>query len=304
MEEIPLTYFEISTALAFWIFAEEKVDIAIIETGLGGRLDSTNIIYPELSIITSIGKDHELILGDTIEKIASEKAGIIKILVPVVVGNLDKISLGIIKKVANSNRSKVFESSVLLPEFRQKIVYLNSVGESYKTNFIEPINAWNIGMVYQAIEILMNNFPVSKATFKCSIEGFHGVPARFEKLHKDRDWYFSGSHNEEAIEAMLGGLNQLKKDKKILVLSMMKDKVKTEILSKFSDFDSFYFYEQIGERSARVTDILPFLSVQKLDENNREIILKELQTELVIFAGSFYFYSTIKRWLKEQTEKP
>jgi len=86
VDEISPSFFEITVAMAFAYFAEKKVDIAIIETGLGGRLDSTNIIHPIASIITSIGYDHVDMLGDTLEKIATEKAGIIKTITPLVVG--------------------------------------------------------------------------------------------------------------------------------------------------------------------------------------------------------------------------
>ncbi len=88
IEKIEPSFFEITVAMAFDYFAKEKVDIAIVETGLGGRLDSTNIIRPELSIITNIGYDHMNMLGDTLEKIAFEKAGIIKTGIPAVIGEL------------------------------------------------------------------------------------------------------------------------------------------------------------------------------------------------------------------------
>jgi len=100
LKEIPLTYFEISTALAFWYFADQQVDLAIIETGLGGRLDSTNIIKPEVSIITSIGFDHQDVLGDTLAEIAEEKSGIIKQDTPVVLGDIEDEALNSITKRA------------------------------------------------------------------------------------------------------------------------------------------------------------------------------------------------------------
>ncbi|HYJ38094.1 MAG TPA: Mur ligase family protein, partial [Chitinophagaceae bacterium] len=95
IEKIEPSFFETTVAMAFQYFKQEKVDIAIIETGLGGRLDSTNIIHPEISVITNIGWDHMNILGDSLEKIAIEKAGIIKEKIPVVVGEAE----GSIKKV-------------------------------------------------------------------------------------------------------------------------------------------------------------------------------------------------------------
>ena len=89
IKDFPVTYFEITTALAFLLFFEEKVDIAVIECGLGGRLDATNVIKPEVSIITTVGRDHTKYLGDTLEKIAFEKAGIMKREVPCVLGEIN-----------------------------------------------------------------------------------------------------------------------------------------------------------------------------------------------------------------------
>ena len=103
IEEIQPSFFEITTAMAFTAFAEQKCDIAIIETGLGGRLDSTNVLLPELSIITNIGLDHVAFLGDTLEKIAIEKAGIIKPNVPVVIGDMDQELHAIFKGIAQKN---------------------------------------------------------------------------------------------------------------------------------------------------------------------------------------------------------
>ena len=116
IEERRPSFFEITTAMAFDYFARERVDIAVIETGLGGRLDSTNIIVPELSIITSIGLDHKDILGDTIEKIAREKAGIIKPGVPVVIGELPPEAETVASETASSCGSRLYRSGELCGE--------------------------------------------------------------------------------------------------------------------------------------------------------------------------------------------
>lgn len=303
LAEVPLTYFEISTALAFWVFCEENIDIAIIETGLGGRQDSTNIIQPELSIITSIGKDHEKVLGNSIDEISLEKAGIIKMNTPIVVGNLDNISMKVIEQEASKNNSQLFKAGALNPDFDHGRIFLKAINRSYKTNFIEPVNAWNVAIVSQSIEVLNTEFKVPESALIEALEAFHGVPARFEKIHPLKEWYFSGAHNEQAIDAMLEALNQTVHSKKVLILSIMKDKVKREILSKFEAFNEVFFYEQSNERSAHLSEIEKYIRVKKMDESNYKMILNEFKTELVIFAGSFYFYPTVKRWLNRNTEK-
>ncbi|GAB5409312.1 MAG: folylpolyglutamate synthase/dihydrofolate synthase family protein [Balneolaceae bacterium] len=302
--EIPLTYFEISTALAFWVFKKEQVDLAIIETGLGGRLDSTNIINPELSIITSIGKDHEQVLGDTVKKIAFEKAGIIKSNTPIIIGKLDKASMEIVEQKAAKEKAPLFKSEELNPAFDYGNISFEANKKVFKTNLIEPINAWNVAMLYQSVEVLRPQFIVSESSFKEALKSFKGIPARFEKLHQNKKWYFSGAHNEQAIDAMMEAVNRIPSTRKLLILSMMKDKLNKEIFSKFESFDQVFYFEQEGERAANYSEIKKFIEAKKVDENNIKKILNELQTELVIFAGSFYFYSTIKRWLNKNTEKP
>ncbi|MBA2407953.1 MAG: bifunctional folylpolyglutamate synthase/dihydrofolate synthase, partial [Chitinophagales bacterium] len=106
--KIGCSFFEWTVGLAFDFFAKEKVDVAIIETGLGGRLDSTNVVVPLLSVITNVSRDHTDLLGDTIEKIAFEKAGIIKQGVPVVVGESDDVAASVFKKQADEKLSKIY----------------------------------------------------------------------------------------------------------------------------------------------------------------------------------------------------
>ena len=108
IKDSPVTYFEITTALAFLYFFEKKVDIAVIECGLGGRLDATNIIKPEISIITNIGWDHTKYLGNTLEKIASEKAGIIKKETPCILGNIKKNLIPVFQKKAERLKAPLF----------------------------------------------------------------------------------------------------------------------------------------------------------------------------------------------------
>ena len=108
IEKIEPSFFEITVGMAFDYFAEQKVDIAIIETGLGGRLDSTNVIEPELSIITNIGFDHMALLGNTLEAIASEKAGIIKQTTPVVIGAFDPETKKVFEDKAKKENAPIY----------------------------------------------------------------------------------------------------------------------------------------------------------------------------------------------------
>ena len=297
-KKIKLSYFEISTVLAFWFFDKQEVDVAIIETGLGGRLDSTNIITPELSVITSIGLDHQNVLGDTVEEIAREKAGIIKTNKPVVIGEILEPALSEIQQKAEQQKSKILYAKSLNPEWKSGIVALNNGEISLNTNFRELINKWNVAMVWQAVDELQDHFTVNKQSLINSIESFEGAPGRFEKLHPDYEWYFSGSHNVQALESSLSAVEAMKpREDAILVFSAMKDKLSPDLMGHFKGFKQTWFIEQEGERAAKFEDIKTQISAQLITEHRKEIILKELKTELVIFMGSFYFYPIVKRWI-------
>jgi len=297
LNEVPLTYFEISTALAFWAFCEAKVDIAIIEAGLGGRLDSTNIITPECSVITSIGLDHQAILGTTKREIAREKAGIIKYNIPVVIGHIEPEEREEIEKKAELENASLVYSDNLFPVWEGDSVKINEVQNPIRTNFIEPVNKYNIAIIWSTIKILHSTIAVSESVLISSLEHFNGLPARFEKVHSQREWYFSGAHNPDAIQSMMEALNPLEGRKITCVLSLMKDKIGEETMNILKHFDRIYFYEQEGERAAKIEDVENYFIVKLIEEKNYKTILDELKHEVVIFAGSFYFYPIVKRWL-------
>ncbi|HAW78770.1 MAG TPA: hypothetical protein DCX27_03045, partial [Balneola sp.] len=221
LEEVPLTYFEISTALAFWIFAKVEVDIAIIETGLGGRLDSTNIIHSELSIITSIGLDHQDILGATEAEIAKEKAGIIKSEKPVILGNISGEIEHVIDRIAENQNAKVFKVRELIPEFYKGLFSLKNESLSVQTQLAEEVNKWNFAAVYKTVKVLGDKFPVVENDLLGVFEKFKGVPARFEKLDKNKKWYFSGAHNAQALTSTLKTIDGLGEEEAILIFSIM-----------------------------------------------------------------------------------
>lgn len=297
LEEVPLTYFEISTALAFWIFAKEEVDIAILETGLGGRLDSTNIIHSELSIITSIGLDHQDILGTTEAEIAKEKAGIIKPGKPVILGNISDENSRVISEIANVNNADLIKTSELNPEFNKGLFSLKNESLSVQTQLIEEVNKWNLAAVYQTVKVLEDKLPVSKNALVEAFEEFKGVPARFEKLDENKNWYFSGAHNVQALTSTLKTMDGFGGEQGVIIFSLMKDKLVPEVIETIKERSHKFYFELNAERGASFKEIEQKISAKKIDENSYKSILKEFETSLVIFTGSFYFYSTVKRWV-------
>lgn len=300
LQKIPLTYFEISTALAFWYFDKRNVEIAIVETGLGGRLDSTNIVQPAVSVITSIGLDHQNILGDSIEEIAAEKAGIIKEGKPVIVGNVDEKALKVIREKANAAHSEIFLASKLKPEWDKGTVVFESQNLKLKTQFKEQVNKWNVACAYLVQNVLQSAFPVSQDNFNKAVESFRGAAGRFEKLHPEYNWYFSGSHNQQAMESSVKAVEEMKAlNEVILVFSAMKDKVNTGLTDFYKAFNKRYFVQQEGERAAKASDFEKEFKFELMDDSNAENILNQFTSELVIFTGSFYFYPIVKRWISK-----
>jgi dihydrofolate synthase/folylpolyglutamate synthase len=299
------TYFELATALAFWWFAESETDIAVIEVGLGGRLDATNVIKPLVSVITSIGFDHTEILGNTLAAIAGEKAGIIKPETPCVIGNLPDEALHVVKKVAEKTRSPLFFSSVLRPEREGERIRLEGFKETFLCELPGAVQHWNAATAWQTLKVIENRFPVSQQQFANATENvvkITGLPARFEKLRDDRNWYFDGGHNAEAFAWTAQTIRSISKEgKPVLIFSMMKDKIKPEMLVPFFGMDEIWYYTMKSERAATFAE---FASAAKnarhLDslQTLRAVLNRDPQ-QAVFFLGSFYFYNTVKDWIRQ-----
>jgi len=310
LTEFELSYFEISTAIAFWWFAERSVDLALVEVGLGGRLDATNIIKPLLTVITNISLDHTDILGDTVREIAREKAGIIKKDIPVVLGNITGEAREEIEEIAGLRQCSVTDIEELHPRWEGGSCRLTVGGTDtvLKTDLVHPVHAFNIAVARRVVTALQKKYPVDDSTFEeglKSVRTSFGHPGRFEKLHPELDWYFDGAHNPVAVKAMVEAASQWKSPGGItLVLAMMKDKLNREVANEFQKFKKIYYYDLGTERAASVDEVRQWLpnATSICDENVEEgPFLKELESELVIFAGSFYFYPTVRKWLQSST---
>lgn len=186
------SFFEMMTVMAFLHFAESKVDIAIIETGLGGRLDATNVIEPELSIITSISLDHTELLGDTIDKIAREKAGIIKPGKPLLIGKLPEEAESVVRKSAKEKGSKLYSVRERFPDM-EKLP---------KTNLAGTYQRWNAAVAAYATEILIKQFPVDTARTSSILQSIEW-PGRWQTLKIDnKTLILDTTHNQEGAEML------------------------------------------------------------------------------------------------------
>ncbi|CAN5249215.1 folylpolyglutamate synthase/dihydrofolate synthase family protein [soil metagenome] len=300
IDEIPLTYFELSTAIAFWYFSDQNTDIAIYETGLGGRLDATNILQPLVSVITSVGLDHMDILGSTIEEIAKEKAGIIKPDTQVVTGHLSQKAFKIVKRIAKQQGSTCVNA------------ISGAVTQLLKT--ADPAGSWNevLSEKYnKPIAIAVTNclserYPVSLENLRIGLELWrerYPTGVSFQQLHPELQWYFDGAHNVEAIKLLMCQLREIAPlSDWTFVLAMMGDKLNEDIGKQVSETGIVFYYSIKSERAAsekQMKFILADASKFPLRDDNMpaDDWIQKYKSELVIFGGSFYFYQTVKQWM-------
>ena len=231
-ENLGLSFFEWTVGLAFDYFHRENIDIAVIETGMGGRLDSTNVINPLLSIITNIGLDHTRFLGDTLEKIAAEKAGIIKPQVPVILGAMKSEARQVILTKAQELEAPAIDSSI------QKL-------PNYPLDLLGSYQLENQQTALSAFPILEQvGFPVSENSLK---KGFNkvvqntGLRGRWQRLQDKPLTLCDTAHNTHGLVPVLQQVEKLSVKDKHFVLGMVDDKNVEEALGLFPKNGSYYF---------------------------------------------------------------
>ncbi|MEM8847996.1 MAG: folylpolyglutamate synthase/dihydrofolate synthase family protein [Bacteroidota bacterium] len=254
LEANSLSFFEMTVGMAFSYFAEENVDIAIIEVGLGGRLDSTNIIIPEVSLITNIGFDHMDILGDTLEKIAMEKAGIIKKGVPVVVSEKQPETTGIFQIIAAQKQSSLF--------FAQ-----NEEVKSYGTDLLGEYQKKNSKGVVVALQQL-KGFHITERHIEKGLQHVAentGILGRWQILDQKPTIICDTAHNKEGLEIVLRQLNEQTYDTLHMVLGFVSDKDLNVLLPLFPKKAVYYFVRP---------DVIRGLSEKKVQEMANSVGLK------------------------------
>lgn len=299
-----LTYFELSTAVSFWHFSEHSVEIAIVEVGLGGRLDATNVINPEVSVITSIGIDHTDFLGNTLSEIASEKAGIVKKGIPLITGNLKPEAKNRVEKIAQDKGSAVLharKTDILYTG--DHLGFQTSDGKKmvFSLDNWKMADACNFKIVWEVTAILQDRFPVSESRFRDGIiqmnQRFRNR-AVFERVSEHEHWYFDGAHNPDAVTELINKLLSIAEanDWKV-VLSFMKDKLTPEVAALWNQFPDVYLFDMNTQRAASIAQMMEFFPNATPLSAIPSTRLTHFKSSLVIFSGSFYFYSTVSDWM-------
>ncbi|MDG0964346.1 MAG: bifunctional folylpolyglutamate synthase/dihydrofolate synthase [Opitutales bacterium] len=288
------TFFEFMTAIAFLNFQKQGVDLAIIETGLGGRLDSTNVVIPELSIITSISKDHCAILGDTLEEITGEKAGIIKKETPVLIGDLPNCSVEVVEQVAVQQNSELYSIDRFLKEERPQ------------TNLQGSYQRANAALALRGSEILREQFPVendlvSKGLNQVSLQG------RWQIIEGPPRVILDACHNSGGAICLRENLAALPEKPEIWLGVLGEDRAK-EIIDVVLDFASSVILFEVEQPRACTVDYLRSLIPhsfrgQVIDlnlEKARDKLKNSRSNGTILVTGSIYLIGDILRVLTEQ----
>lgn len=241
LEEIKPSFFEITTIMAFEWFRRQKVDVAVIETGLGGRLDSTNIIRPVLSVITNVSMDHVKLLGNTIEKIAAEKAGIIKEGIPVVVGEADETSRPIYEA---KSPNIIFAEDFEYPDVDYEL-------KGY-------CQAKNKRTIQAALEVLRLEFDLNREAVEngfAHVVELTGLQGRWQKLGDNPAIIADTGHNEGAIKYISEQLIDYDCDTLRIVFGMVNDKDVSTVLSLMPKHAVYYFTAAGIERALPAEDL-------------------------------------------------
>ncbi len=262
IDEISPSFFEITVAMAFEYFAANAVDIAIIETGLGGRLDSTNIITPEVSVITNISMDHANILGDTLEKIAAEKAGIIKQAVPAVVGQKGVTHAVFEQKARETGSPLSFADSKRLVtgwtfEHNELVAEVSRLGTDdkhyYHLDLTGIYQTKNLVTVLEAIHILrQQGWLISDQQLEKGlrqVKKLTGLHGRWETIHEHPHIIVDVAHNEDGIRQVVSQLEIMTYRKLLIVIGMVKDKDASAVLSLLPKDAEYYFTKAQIERA-------------------------------------------------------
>lgn len=267
-DEINPSFFEMTVALAFDYFSKEQVDIAIIEVGMGGRLDSTNVIAPELSIITNISKDHTQFLGDTVEKIAQEKAGIIKPKIPVVIGETQVQTRPVFLEKAQQNQSKILfaDDCYRLENVKREKqrLFFDACRLEKKTSI--PLQCdltgiyqeKNICTVLTATSVLKNSFNLTEDAIReglANVVKHTGLMGRWQIIGEKPIIVCDTGHNEDGIKLVLKQIEQTPHRRLHAVFGVVNDKDVTAILTLLPQDAKYYFCKANLPRALNEIDL-------------------------------------------------
>ena len=264
-EAINLSFFEWTVGLAFDYFSEQKVDVAIVETGLGGRFDSTNVITPELAVITNIGLDHTQFLGDTLALIAKEKAGIIKNKVPVIIGETQKETTTVFKQKALEMNAPIY-----FTDLNSELNYQTDLKGNYQYK--------NVKACVQTIQTLKEiGWNISEQCITkglmCVVENT-GLLGRWQTLGDLPTIICDTGHNEEAVREIVAQFKTMTYNKLHIVFGVVNDKSIGKVLDLLPKNARYYYCKANIPRALDVDELL-MLAEEKGLKGNKYVSVKD-----------------------------
>ncbi len=321
IEEIDPSFFEVTVALAFQYFAQQKVDIAVIEVGLGGRLDSTNIITPIVSVITNIGFDHMNILGNTLAQIASEKAGIIKPGVPVIVGEKHPETIPTFIEKAKETRSAIAfasdewevikadhqdDNKLLKLEVKKRSPMLSEdLSAELDLDLTGSYQLKNLATVLSSVnELRKAGFLISKNDVRSALKQvtyLTGLQGRWQILKQKPLVICDTGHNEDGIREVLKNINAQQYNKLHMVIGMVKDKEISTILRLFPKNATYYFCSPDMPRAKPAEELKEEAIILGLTGNSYESVSLALaaaeknasEDDLIFVGGSTFVVAEV-----------
>jgi dihydrofolate synthase / folylpolyglutamate synthase len=309
IEKIKPSFFEITVAMTFDYFAQQKVDIAVIETGMGGRLDSTNVISPILSLITNISWDHKDLLGDTLQKIASEKAGIIKAHVPVVISERQEEVQAVFESKAIECRSELIFASDRYQAERIKPGAFNI--KSSKNQFSIELDLLGIyqgknikGVLAVVDELNKLGLTISKQNITKGLRNvvaLTGLKGRWQQIGEEPLIICDTGHNEAGIKEILNQFKEIKFNRLHWVLGVVKDKDVTTILNLLPKDAQYYYCQATIPRALPAIELqekatlvgLTGVVVEDVNQAIAEARKNSEPTDLILVAGSSFVVAEI-----------
>ena len=287
-EELDATFFEITTVMAFMHFHNHNVDVAVIETGMGGRFDSTNILSSSVTCITDIDLDHQEFLGDTIEQIAFEKAGIIKQDTPVVTTNQEESILNVISKKAEEMSADVVSPNEKIDKTVLKEIENMYISQSFQKNYKAAL---------KVVELYLQNPITSDIQINAikNLRNNSGYFGRMEVIDDSPLTIIDIAHSPAAIGNLIDSLTlRYPNQKWTIILAMMKDKNYRDIINQLEHIAKRFIFTQVtGDRSAKASELASALSESEVEYRaieNPKAALSEAKQIMnpILIVGSFY----------------
>lgn len=305
------SFFEITVAMAFDYFAQQQVDVAVVEVGLGGRLDSTNVITPLVSVITNIGWDHKDLLGDTLPKIAAEKAGIIKRNIPVVVSERQPDVESVFTTQAQEKEATLFFASddyhvAAAPDATLHVVrHGSTVFEALRLPLTGIYQQKNLPGVLKTIDLLREHFSITPQQLRAGLENVivnTGFKGRWQKLRDKPLMICDTGHNIDGIREIVRQLDSITFRQLHIVFGVVKDKDVTDVLAMLPKRATYYFCQAQIPRAMEATMLaekarhagLRGEVIPDVNEAKRKALKNASQDDLIFIGGSTFVVAEIE----------